>query len=59
MPKDLHTFGIFQDESHYGKEESYGFTRFFTEMTVTIQKTGVPEALQIGFLTTPIREFVQ
>ena len=43
---DLHTPGIIQDESHYANGDIRA-SQGFTEMAVTSQKSGVPEALQI------------
>ena len=29
LKNDLYTAGVFQDESHYGREKSHGFTEFY------------------------------
>lgn len=47
---DLYTSGIFWDESYNGREKHHDFIKIYTELTVTIQKTSSPEALQVGFL---------
>ena len=41
---DLYTVGIFWNESYYGREKCPDST----ELTATIQKTGVPGVLQVG-----------
>lgn len=46
---DLYTVWIFWNEFHYGREKHLDFIKISTELTVTIQKTSDPEALQVGF----------
>ena len=46
---DLYTAGVFQDESIMEGKEPW-LHKISTELLGIIQKTGIPEALQIGFL---------